>query len=121
MGQDGLGDDSDKLFDSAFCNFAVHYFWENEESTAAFISNISSLLRVGGKVVVTFMRGDRVRSKIPLTIVSSSGAVEFNIEPVEGEGGSKIKVFIASIGKAHDEYLVDFDDCEADSLATACR
>jgi len=56
----GLGTE----YDIINLQFSAHYFFRNDEVLSNFINNLKKCLRVGGKVVMTVLEGDKVRSLI---------------------------------------------------------
>lgn len=51
----------ENLFDIVSCQFTLHYFFESEEVTTMFVSNVSKLLKSGGYFIGTTMLGQKVK------------------------------------------------------------
>ena len=51
-------------FSVCSCQFAIHYFFKNEEKLNGFFTNVSQNLKQGGYFFCTFMDGNRVISEI---------------------------------------------------------
>ena len=96
--------------DAVFCHFAIHYFFESEESTDVFIRNALPLLQDQCSFVVTFMEAEDVRNCMPLVVRDKSGGIAFSILPHHDDHGDAIDVFVKSIGSTHQEYLVDSEE-----------
>ena len=47
-------------FDIVMCNFAVHYFFESQETLDNFIKNVTRNLKTGGLFVLTYMNGQKM-------------------------------------------------------------
>lgn len=110
-------------FDSISIMFAVHYMFENNAILNRFIGNIKDNLKIGGYFVGCCYDGKTIFNKLK----SSKGELSFSKEDVEilnikqdfsdekefyddmGSLGTKIKVFVNSIGVEHTEYLVNFE------------
>ena len=102
-------------FDLVVSNFAIHYFFENEESLNNIAKNISNSLRSGGKFVATTLNGEKVFNSLRYNDFVSSEALmwkitkKYNSEvfPENEKGlGMKIEIYVDSIGQALDEFLV---------------
>ena len=89
--------------DAVFCNFALHYFWETNESANRFLDRFVPHLRPGGYFVVTYMDGDVISEEGEINIVNARGITEFKSSVV---GKRKVDVYIESIGRTHQEALV---------------
>lgn len=125
---DGL---AKKPFDVVSCQFAVHYFFESRATLGAFLDNVAKNLRPGGLFVGTCMDGNAVADELskeeaigttPVAIdaFSPSGALAWRIEkryqgrfaPESGSDedvfGKPVSVFVETINKTNQEYLVHF-------------
>jgi len=92
-----------KPVDSIFCNFALHYFWSCEKATTTFLENLLPHLIEGGRVVVTFLDGDKLQSKGPFKIVSDDDLLEFEVKMISEKN---VSVYVASIGVPHIESII---------------
>ena len=81
--------------DSVFCNFALHYFWGSEAKTSVFLDNLLPHLVEGGRVVVTFLDGDKLQGKGSFKVFSNENLLEFEVKMVNEE---TISIYVASIG-----------------------
>ena len=110
-------------FDVVSVQFAMHYFFENEIKLRSFIQNLNDNLKIGGYYIGTCFDGKRIYDSLKgQKIVSGkmfSGDIFWSIEkkyktrlgfdtdkPIYGK---EINVFVKSIGRAHPEYLVNFN------------
>ena len=100
------------------CNFAVHYFFKTEESLKNFVATVARHVAKGGYFIGTCF--DKARIEMLLKNVSigddvsneKDGRIIWSITRLFDESspefGVKIAVYIETIGKKNDEYLVDF-------------
>jgi len=110
--------------DGITCQFALHYFFNNEESFNGLLQNISDNLKIGGYFFGTAFDGERVfqllrglpeggqRSGVDNASVLWTITKRFSIDeiPVGSDGfGLAIDVEFISIGTSQMEYLVPFD------------
>jgi len=105
-------------FDVITCNFAIHYFFTNEESLVNVCNNIARHINKNGYFIGTcfdeneiekLLRPVRVGDEISCT---KEGRVIWSITKMYDEistFGSKIAVYIETIGKKNVEFLVDFN------------
>ena len=106
--------------DVVSCQFAIHYFFRTEESLDTFCANVSSVLRPGGYFIGTHMDGARVHARLQS---ASNGQVEGRLNdnllwriarryepstPLDelSKPGQRISVYLESINRASDEFLV---------------
>lgn len=100
------------------CNFAVHYFYDNETSLKNFCKNVANHIAKDGYFVGTCFDGVSVTKLLEKTsigkdvtchkgdrIIWSITRLYDNINVF----GSKISVYIETIGNKNVEYIVDFD------------
>ena len=110
-------------FDVGSCQFAIHYFFENELTLHTFLRNVSDCIRVGGYFIGTTYDGktlfDQLR-KLPkggswtlmkhdtkiAEITKDYDATEF--PDTEQSIGYQIQVYQETINKVFPEYLVNF-------------
>lgn len=105
-------------FDVVSCQFAIHYFFKDKEELGNFIVNVKNHLKDGGLFVGTCFDGERVNKLF----------IDEGKDLVEGKGefstvwklqkcydtynpqafGQTISVYVETINKKIDEYLVDF-------------
>jgi SAM-dependent methyltransferase len=110
-------------FDFISCQFAIHYFFENEDKLNSFINNIDNHLKNNGYFFGTCLDGERVNKKI---IESNNDKVQgllndtvlwqitkkydsYDLINIHNNYGKKIDVYVESIGQEMSEYLVDFN------------
>lgn len=113
-------------FDLVVSNFAIHYFFENEESIKNILSNISNSLKEGGRFVCTMLDGENLFEILKYNRIYHSNNLSWKITrkynsdifPRSAKSlGYKIEVFVDSIGQSIDEYLVNssyFEDICSD-------
>ena len=107
-----------KGFDGVNCQFAIHYFFENESTLDTFCRNVNSVLKVGGYFIGTCFDGDRVNGvfvaeRKDTIIRQKNNNVLWMIRKKYTEKdsmiGRKIDVYVESINQVVEEYLVYFD------------
>jgi hypothetical protein len=112
-----------KLFDAIFSNFSFHYFINDDKSCVALVREIYNWLRTDGYIVITGADGLRIMEHFnklktkegkAIELKNNTGKVLFSITKKFPENelkkfGQKIDVFISSIGKSHEEMLLNFD------------
>jgi SAM-dependent methyltransferase len=107
-------------FDVISCQFAIHYFFENETTLDNFIFNISNNLKHGGYFIGTCLDGYAIKQKLSNIKKNESiqgtrdGRVLWNIKKLYEKNdtmklGEQIEIFMESIGKPIKEFLVDFN------------
>ena len=116
-------DPNEKLrhsIDHVVCNFAIHYFLKNDETFSNVVGLIKHFLKIGGTFRFTTMNGGLIYNKLKkskdgsIKLMKNNKKLYFKISRKYGNKtkfkkfGQKISVFILSIGKSHDEYLVNF-------------
>ena len=107
-------------FDVVSCQFATHYFFENEQKLDNFVYNISQYLKKGGFFIGTCLDGHLLKKK--LTSLKKGQSIQgvldsrviWNIKKLYSNNrgiklGEQIEVFMESIGQPIKEYLVDFN------------
>ena len=106
-------------FDLVSCMFAIHYFFENEQKLDAFIKNVNNNLRPGGHFIGTCLDGLLVKKALKdvKTSASITGKLDdrilWNIQKLydnetENIGfGEEIQIYMESIGREANEYLVN--------------
>lgn len=120
-----------KPFDLVTSQFAVHYFFENDDTLRTFARNVSTALKMGGFFAGACLDGRRVRRLLSDThkgdhvqgVDRSAKTGEqrlmwriskmYDEDDAEGARGGertglKINVYMEKIGQAFDEFLVDF-------------
>lgn len=114
-----------KKFNLVSCQFAIHYFFENQAILDNFIDNLDLILRPGGYFIGTSLDGnlvDREFNKNETTKIEGveSNKILWRIRKDENYGifdkenphknyGKKIYVYVETINKETPEYLVDFE------------
>ena len=107
-------------FDVVSMQFAVHYMFKDIQKLQRFINNVSDTIQPGGYFIGTCFDGKKVLDKLnrnggSIKSVGSDGQDTnvWSIRMVKKGSGygalGKVGVFVKSIGKEHEEYLVDFD------------
>jgi hypothetical protein len=108
-------------FNVVSCQFSFHYFFENSIKLDIFLTNISENLKKGGKFVGTCLDGKRVfealKTMPDLTVYENDKLLWKIIKKYSNVAmpddsssvGMPIDVYIESIGKTTQEWLVNFD------------
>ena len=119
--QYGKGQDG---FNISSCQFAIHYFFENQEIFQNFMINISECTKLGGYFIGTSYDGkvlfNLLKSKAPgdgIEIIENGQKIwevkkQYVSEHFEDDIsclGYKIDVFQESINKSFSEFLVNYD------------
>ncbi len=114
-----------KRFDLVACQFAVHYFFETQETLKALIDNIDSVIAPGGYLMGSCLdgnvvdnaftsasigKGERISGeKAGRTIWSLTKQYDsFDVTTPANNIGKRIDVYMETINKQISEYLVDF-------------
>tara|TARA_Y100001970_G_scaffold199501_1_gene242660 strand:+ start:227 stop:3610 length:3384 start_codon:yes stop_codon:yes gene_type:complete len=121
-------------FDIISCQFAIHYFFKNEESFAGLLQNIDDNVKVGGYFIGTCFDGEKVFEKLKdKSKICSEKPKDPSSKNIKSKSkkctdvwyikkkyksesfpdnntslGMKINVFIDSINNEIEEYLVNF-------------
>lgn len=110
-------------FDVGSCQFAIHYFFENEVVLHSFLRNVSDCIRVGGYFIGTTYDGqtvfDRLRKKPKggaWTLMKNGTKIaeivkdydEDTFPETEMSLGFRIQVYQETINQVFPEYLVNF-------------
>lgn len=109
-----------KPFDVVSCQFAIHYFFQNLTTLKIFLDNVAQNTKPGGKFIGTCLNGARVREALKDKKINESvsgyavqGKLMWEItKKYTGDGtsvGSAIAIYMESIGRVAQEYLVDLD------------
>lgn len=106
-------------FDVVSCQFAIHYMFESHEKLDVFCSNLDKIMKVGSYFMGTCLNGKLVNEFFAKTPNGrKTGSINDNVvwmlkreyeEYQEKDTGNKISVYLESINRVYDEYLVDFD------------
>jgi hypothetical protein len=110
--------------DVAACMFAIHYFFESEETLNGLLRNLSDTVKVGGTFIGCCFDGDKIfqmlrnvpkgQSKtgqegdVPIWTITKDYE-HVDLTPDESSIGLGIDVNFISIGSTHKEYLVPFE------------
>ena len=114
-----------KGFDVGSCQFALHYFFANNDSLQGFLRNVSECVKEGGYFIGTCYDGkkifealkDKKRGESSIIIQEGDSKVweiikEYDSQlftPDESSIGYAINVYQETINKYFREYLVNFD------------
>lgn len=107
FGSDGWHGD-ERVYDVVTCMFALHYFWESEETARAFFRNAAKVLKPGGYVIGTVPDARRVLAKCP----SYANAILTITQCFEGDPQPFGSAYVCSIG----DTIVASDDRTQGSL-----
>jgi hypothetical protein len=107
------------------CQFAIHYFLESRESIESFLKNLDMVLVPGGYFIGTYMDGRLLDEAFQKSKVAKNECLQGQINgriiwkvkklydslhPTDHSQniGKKIEVFMETINKPFEEYVVDF-------------
>lgn len=107
-------------FDVISCQFTLHYFYKNKKMFDTFLDNINNNLKPGGYFIGTCFDGERlfdamkgkkmiqgsVDNKV-IWKIKKKYKLENSYESSQENFGMKIGVYVGSIDKEHEEYLVN--------------
>ena len=108
-------------FDLISIQFAVHYFFENEETITNLIDNIDQKLKMNGYLIGSCFDGNKIFNKFETKKINQLSTSLWKIqklynqtkpltEDIESEYQPyKINVYVDSIGQNIEEYLVNFN------------
>ena len=111
-------------FDVVSNQFSIHYFFEDRKKLTGLIQNVAECCRLNGYFIGTCFDGKEIfnlmkdKKKFKLNSEKKKKNKIFEIEKLYDKGefiddetslGLKIQVYMESIGKAHYEYLVNFN------------
>ena len=109
-------------FDIVSCQFALHYFFKDDETLDTFLSNVSALCKSGGVFVATCYDGEKVNDMLKEKSQGESVNLdkngqrvwgitkEYEDDPTSSKFGTgyAIDVYQESINKLFREYLVSY-------------
>lgn len=108
-----------KSFDLVSCQFALHYFFKNKSTLLSFVDNVDSMLSTGGYFIGTcfdsmkvndLLSNSSVREGLKNNVIIWKLTKKYKrIFNPSTSIGYKIGVYIATIGKEIDEYMISFD------------
>jgi SAM-dependent methyltransferase len=104
-------------FDLVSCQFAIHYFFENEKILDNFLSNVDSHIKDGGVFIGTCLNGKEVKNLLGKDKYKEGelkSRVLWHITKLYSKDtdvgfGEEIEVYMESIGHVIKEYLVNID------------
>ena len=106
-------------FDVVSCQFAIHYMFESEDKLETFCANVDKVMKIGGYFIGTCLNGTLVNETLSKSKDGKRvGMIDENVIWMlekkydtyeEKKVGQKISVYLESINRVYDEYLVDFD------------
>jgi hypothetical protein len=102
-------------FDVISCQFAIHYFFENDTILETFCKNVSGNLKQGGLFVATCFDGTKINELLNggnrVEGKSQAGAnlwvIQREYGTYEARTGQAIQVYVETINQFLKEYLVD--------------
>lgn len=91
--------------DSIFCDLGLQHLWnpKEEKCTCTFLNNLLPYLSEEGKVVVTFLDGDKILEKGSSEIFDDNNILKMEIKILNEH---EIDVYIAPLGMHHKENIV---------------
>ena len=106
-------------FDVVSCQFALHYFYESQETLSNFLDNINTYLKDGGYFIGTCLDGNLVKNKLKGLKYGEEIKGEINKRVIwnikklykteKNSISQEIEIYMESIGKRIKEYLVNMD------------
>lgn len=111
----------DSGFDLVNCQFALHYFFKNEETLRNFCHNVDLVTKPGGLFIGTCFKGSYVeklfeKESDTFTVNGDNDRPVLRIKKKYADDsdkvGRRIDVYVESINKETSEYLVYFDTLE---------
>ncbi len=104
-------------FDLVSCQFAIHYFFENEMKLENFLTNVDMHIKPGGYFIGTCLDGSKVKEALSNKIEIQGKHHTRTLWSIKklytGDKnvtyGEQIDVFMESIGRVFKEYLVNID------------
>ena len=104
-------------FDLVSCQFAIHYFFENENKLDNFLTNVDIHIKPGGYFIGTCLDGSKVKQALSTTSDIQGKHHTRTLWSIKklytGDKsvtyGEQIDVFMESIGRVFKEYLVNID------------
>ena len=107
-------------FDVASCQFALHYFFKEGSKLDALLKNVDSILKPGGCFIGTCFDGERVNEFLgdkdersamsPLDGTKKMWSIKKGYDKFSKKKfAQSINVYIDSINKEHEEYLVPYE------------
>lgn len=110
-------------FSVCSCQFAIHYFFENEKKLNGFLTNVSNNLKQNGIFFATFMDGNIIDNMFKTNNTKTlkgiknletdneviTWAITKNYVDNDEKYGKQIGVFIENTQKIIPEYLVNLD------------
>lgn len=108
-------------FDVVSCQFAVHYFFKEEESLKGFLSNVATNLKKNGIFIATFMDGDRVQALLersPNNVAEGrkldgsvvAWAIIKRYTDATARFGKTVDVYLENTNRLITEYIVNLDN-----------
>lgn len=120
---------AERKFDVVSCQFSMHYFFQSLVKLDVFLENVSSTLKKGGHFIGTCLDGSRVfeqlQSITDLNVYSKKNELLWQIVknyssislPNDSTSiGMSIDVYVDSIGKTTEEWLINFQYLEKKAL-----
>ena len=108
-------------FDTASCQFSIHYFFKTELTLNNFLENVSNSLKVDGKFIVTCIDGRELFTRLNInpilegqidsTLVWKIVKKYDNVSLEDNANclGMEVDIYVESINQTITEYLVNID------------
>lgn len=105
-------------FEVVNCQFAIHYFFQNETTLNNFCENLNSIMKKGSHFIGTTFDGSRIDDMFAnhdsdMKLGKKNDSVLWMIKKkysnTDSKLGRKIDVYVESINKVTEEYIVYFD------------
>jgi hypothetical protein len=103
-------------FDVVSCQFAIHYFFETADTLDTFLANVDANIAEGGRFIGTCLDGHKVKAALGTKdkVVGKKGSrtiweisKKFKSSKSDIKMGDAIDIYMESIGRVVQEYLVD--------------
>jgi mRNA (guanine-N7-)-methyltransferase len=107
-----------RRFEVVSCQFAIHYFFQDDITLDIFCKNVANNLKPGGLFFATCFDGDEVNKLFKGGLTRAEGksklnpdknlwAIEKHYDMYDAKTGQEIRVFVETINQYISEYLVD--------------
>ena len=98
-------------FDMVSCQFAIHYFFENDTTLNNFVRNVNANLAHGGYFIGTCLDGNKIKATMAKAKTTELRGIKGDrtIWNITKTGDNELSIYMESIGRKMKEYFVDFD------------
>ena len=105
-------------FEVVNCQFAIHYFFQNKDTLHNFCVNLNSIMKSGSYFIGTTFDGSKIdkmfanhdsNMKLGMKNNNVLWMIRKKYDETDDKLGRKIDVYVESINKVTEEYIVYFD------------